>query len=282
MSVKSVIRALSPPILWDAARAARDAIGKPEWEWVPGGWDRSRAAAQGWEDESVLETLRARWPAIVAATRGPAPLTLSPESALAAREDIATHNTVMVFGYGLARAAHGVSQLSMLDWGGGLGHYRLVAEALLPDVTIEYHCRDTRLVARYARTLQPDAHFHEDDESCFARSYDLVFASAALHYVEDWRSILGRLAAASRRYLLVTRLPTVEHAPSYVALQRAHRHGFRTEYLGWVIRRDEFLEHAAQLGLTLEREFLIDERPHIPRAPGPCRYRGFLFRAARS
>src|SRR5262245_16754571 len=111
MSVKSVIRALSPPILWDAAKAARDAIGKPEWEWVPGGWDRSRTSSAGWEGASVVETLRDRWPSVVASLRGTGPISLSPEAAHPGPDDIATHNTAMVFGYSLARAAHGKTRL---------------------------------------------------------------------------------------------------------------------------------------------------------------------------
>jgi putative methyltransferase (TIGR04325 family) len=282
MDVRSLIRSLSPPILLDAARAARDATARPEWEWLPGGWDASLASGPGWEDESVLETLRARWPAFVEMARAHGPLGISPEAHRSGRDDLAAHNTYMVFAYVLARAAHGITRLSLLDWGGGLGHYGVLAQALLPEVTLEYHCRDTRLLARHGRTLLPDARFYDQDRDCLARDYDLVMASASLHYVEDWSGLLARLAVASRRFLCVTRLPLVERVPSYVAVQRPHRHGYCTEYQGWVINRGEFLKRAAAAGLALEREFVIDERPHIVRAPEPCRYRGFLLRPARS
>src|SRR5205814_1695749 len=127
-----------------------------------------------------------------------------------------------------------------------------------------------------------EGHFYEDDSTCFERRYDLVLASASIHYVEDWKALLARLGGATRRFLLVTRLPVVLQVPSYVAVQRPRRHGFHTEYRGWVIRRGELLAHAESLGLELDREFLIAERPRIARAPESCRYRGFLFRPPRS
>jgi len=276
MDVRSVLRALSPPLLRDAARAVREAAGGAEWEWAPDGW-KLPPAGRGWEDPSVLETQRARWPSFVDAVSGRGPLARSPEADPSAPDDIATHNTYMVFGYVLARAAHGRHRLAWLDWGGGLGHYAVLARALLPEVTLDYHCRDTAGIAAAGRALQPDAFFHDDD-SCFARDYDLVMASSSLQYREDWTDVLARLAGVTRGFLFVTRLPVVETAGSFVALQRAHRHGYRTSYLGWVLNRREFLARAAETGLMLDREFLIDESPQIRRAPGPCRYRGFLFR----
>jgi putative methyltransferase (TIGR04325 family) len=277
MDVKSLVRRISPPILLDAARALREAAAGREWEYVPEGWRGSAPEAKGWLDESILETQRARWPGFLAAARGRGPLALSPEASDPGREDIARHNTLMVFGYVLARAAHGLDRLSLLDWGGGLGHYYVIGRALLPDVTLDYHCRDTALLTSHGRTLFPEAHFYDDDATCFARTYDLVLASSSLQYSEDWPATLARLAGAARRTLLVTRLPVVEGSRSFVVRQRAHRHGYRTEYLGWVIDRGELLERAAALGLTLEREFLIESLRRIHRAPQPCASRGFLF-----
>jgi putative methyltransferase (TIGR04325 family) len=277
--VNPVLRSFFPPVLLDAARAARDAMVPAEWEWVPGGWVREPAGG-GWEHESVVATQRERWPALVAAARGHGPLALSAEAGTTVPDDIATHNTMMVFAYVLARAARGRERLAWLDWGGGLGQYAVLGRALLPEVPQDYHCRDTAQLAAAGRALLPDARFYDNDAECLARDYDLVMASSSLQYREDWAATLAGLARVARGFLFVTRLPIVERAGSYVALQRAHRHGYRTEYPGWVLNHREFLDRAAGLGLTLEREFLIDERPRIRRAPGPCRYRGFLFRPA--
>lgn len=278
MDVRALLRSLAPPVVLEAARALRNSVGRAEWERVPaaGAWTRG---GSGWEHESVVATQRARWDSFVAAARGPGPLGRSPEADAALPDDIGAHNTFMAFAYVLARAARGRERLVWLDWGGGLGQYAVLGRALLPEVALEYHCRDTAALAAAGRALQPEAVFHDDDGSCFARRYDLVMASSSLQYSEDWAGTLGRLAGAARAYLYVTRMPFVRRAGSYVAVQRPHRYGYRTEYPGWVLNHAEFLARAAACGLALDREFLIDERPHIKGAPEPCRYRGFLFRA---
>ena len=59
---------------------------------------------------------------------------------------------------------------------------------------IEYHCKDVPLLCKVGRELQPTATFHEDEEDCFGRDYDLVMASGSLEYSEDWKGVLRRLA----------------------------------------------------------------------------------------
>src|SRR5207244_1157808 len=95
--------------------------------------------------------------------------------------------------------------------------------------------------------------FH-DAHSCLARRYDLVLSSSSLHCSEDWRGTLAGLARATAGYLYLTRVPLARRAPSFVVLQRAQRHGYGTEYLGWVLNRDELLGAAREAGLELVRE----------------------------
>jgi putative methyltransferase (TIGR04325 family) len=185
----------------------------------------------------------------------------------------------MRVGHVLARAARGRDRLSMLDWGGGIGHYYIYASALLPEVELDYHCRDLSRFAAAGRDVVPQATFHDADETALARAYDLVLASSSLHYSEDWRGTLARLASVTDHYLYVTRQPFIATAPSFVVVQRPHRHGYLTEYPGWFLNRGEFLAEARALGLDLLREFLIAERPVVPGAPEQADYRGFLFAA---
>src|ERR1019366_7414879 len=109
-----------------------------------------------------------------------APCGLSAEAEGGLGQDYAAHNTIMSFGYVLARAARDRDRLSMLDWGGGIGHYSVYAQALLPEVGLDYYCRDLPRLVAAGRQVLPDATFHDDDESAFARRYDLVLASSSL------------------------------------------------------------------------------------------------------
>jgi putative methyltransferase (TIGR04325 family) len=251
----------------------------PEWEYASGGWPTASESA-GWDSESIVAIQIGRWPGFAASLGGTAPFGLSNETSAPASLDYATHNTILTFGYVLARSALGRGRLSLLDWGGGVGHYGLYARALLSEIPIDYHCYDLARFAAAGRRLQRDATFHDTAESALAGQYDLVVASSSLHYSENWRGTLAGLARATNRYLYVTRQPFVEMAPSFVVVQRPHRHGYLTEYPGWFLNRGDFLAAAAENGLELLREFLIDERPFVAGAPEQADYRGFLFRTA--
>jgi putative methyltransferase (TIGR04325 family) len=208
--------------------------------------------------------------------QGSRPLSGIHESVLA-QAGIEGHNSIMIFAYALALAAHRRTKLAMLDWGGGIGHYYLLAKALMPAIDIEYHCKDTPVFAEHGQKLFREASFHTDN-SCLDRQYDLVFASGSLQYSEDWSDVFSRLAAAASGYLLVTRLPTVKVVPSYVFIQRPYLHGYNTEYLAWCLNREEFMQVVQETGLQLVREFLVGDNHPIPNAPERCEYYGFLFK----
>jgi putative methyltransferase (TIGR04325 family) len=191
---------------------------------------------------------------------------------------MASHNMLVSFAYVLARAAHGRDVLSVLDWGGGLGHYAVLARAVLPEVTLDWHCREMPSVASAGARVNPDVTFHTDD-ACLEQSYDVVLASSSLQYAPDWQALLRRLARATSGFLLVTRLPIALEARSFVVLQRAQGYGYATEYLGWVVSRDELLAEASAAGLGLDRELLLDAWLSAAEAPeDPVGHRGFLFR----
>lgn len=284
MNRKEFVKLFVPPVAVGLLRRLRAGIHPPastlpEWEYIPENWAyvRTHPEVKGWNVRDVLETYKQKWPRFVAMVQGTGPLGVAHESDLATNADINSHNTMMAFAYALALAARRKDALSMLDWGGGIGHYYLLAQALLPDVRIEYHCKDVPLLAEYGAKLFPDQRFYAD-ESCLERTYDFVLASTSLHYSEDWRRVLEGLAKATGEYLYITRLPTVVQAPSYVFIQRPYAYGYNTEYLGWCLNKAEFLAEASKVGLTLVREFVIGEQPPIANAPGACQFRGFLFR----
>jgi putative methyltransferase (TIGR04325 family) len=279
--LRRIARQLLPPIVAAPLRRAVGARGVPadtEWEYRPDGWPAD-PAIRGWDAESVVSTQLARWPAFVRSVEAPAPFGVSNEAAGPTHLDHATHNTIISFGYVLGRTGHGRRRLSMLDWGGGIGHYNVYANALLPEVELDYHCRDLSRFAEAGREVQPRATFHDRDETALARPYDLVLASSSLHYSKDWRADLAKLASVTGSYLYVTRQPFVDTAASFVVVQRPHRYGYLTEYPGWFLNRREFLSAADGLGLELLREFLIAERPVVPGAPEQADNRGFLFAA---
>ena len=295
------LKAITPPIVVIAVKGALRRLGviapreggvpadpdgaaaqePPEFEVVPEGFGREVA---GWNGGTVADAYAAKWPEWVAALDGSGPLGVYHEARAGERlkrDDMAAHNMLLSFAYVLARAAHGRDRVSVLDWGGGLGHYAVLGRAVLPEVELDWHCREVPSVAEAGGRVNPDVTFHTGDDDALDRTYDLVLASSSLQYESDWSGLLRRLAAATGGFLLVTRLPVALEAPSFVVVQRAGAYGYGTEYLGWVVSRSELLDAAAAAGLELDRELLLDAWMSPAGAPeDPIGHRGFLFHPA--
>lgn len=282
MSFRDLATLLLPPVfvkLWRRLRFARPA-SRPEWEYVPAGWPAAErdAAIRGWNAASVVDAYKKKWTAFVDALQGPGPMVASPESPSSRDDGLEAHNATLVYGYALALAARGLDRLSMLDWGGGMGHYLLIGQALLPGVAIDYSCKDLPLLVDQGRKLLPGARFVTDD-GWKDREYDFILCSSSLQYWPDWRTVLSDLALRLRGYLLVTRLPIVHSTASFVVVQRPYAYGYDTEYLGWCLNRQEVLDCAAAAGLEVVREFRLGYRPFVHGAPEQNEYWAFLFRA---
>ena len=250
-----------------------------DWEYVPEGWRSADDRAHGWNHPSIAARQRHLWTIYSELIRGTGPLAFRfyTKDAITPNDEGA-HNFFMTFAYVLARAAHHRDRLTVLDWGGGIGYYALIAQRLLPEVGLDYVIKELAGLAELGRELMPWVRFEVDELVCLSRRYDLVMASSSIHYEQDWQAVLTRLANAARDWLFVTRVPIIRRARSFVVVQRPHDYGYETEYISWILNRNEFLEHVEGLGLTLEREFIAGGRAKIDNAPEESETLGFLFR----
>jgi len=289
MRPRGLLRELTPPLLVPRLRRVRDiALRRPRqvrWEYSSAGWIEGDKSS--WNAPVVEHVHRRVWDAWVRAVSGPGPLGVDYFRSLRgfdelARDEISrelawAHNGVMAYAYALTLTARCKDRLSILDWGGGVGQFEPVAAALLPELEIEYHCRDVPVLSALGAELNPAVTFHSDDESWLGRRYDFVTAISALHYQRDWRSLVGKLAAVTGGQLFISRVPIVLKAPSFVVIQRAAAHQMPVEFCGWFFNRDELLDHASSQGLTLRREFLMMDETPAAGVPEQARHRGFLF-----
>jgi putative methyltransferase (TIGR04325 family) len=280
MNYRVLLRQFLPPILLNATH--RSLRTTPEWEYKPDGWSAKYEQTEGWSDRSIAETQRARWPVFVQSLKGTNPLTsthtyVSPELTT---HNLDAHNIAMSYGYVLALSARKKQEISILDWGGGVGHYYLISKALLPNIEIRYSVCDKPLLCQTGRKLLPEVDFYENADNALKEKYDLVFASNSLLYSENWQEITDKLARSTRNYLYITQLPIVHKVNSFVAVQRAYQnknYGYDAEFCGWILNRQEFIECVEQSKMSLVREFLLEAGPSILGAPEQNEYRGFLF-----
>lgn len=277
MSAKSLARNLLPPVLTDLLRRVTALGNAPEWEYVGDSWPNDKAVQDGWNDESVASAEKAKWSRVLELTAGAQPLGLAHEALVPVNTELAAHNNTMILAYVLALSARQADSISILDWGGGLGHHYVLARSLMEGVEIDYHCKDVPRLAEAGRELLPEAHFYEDEDECFARSYDLVMANNSLQYSPEWRIVLSRLAASARKFLLLGSLQLVTDVPSFVVVQRPHKFGYLTEYMSWQLNREEFFRQVTELNMRLVREFLVGDEVTVPRAPAPSTIRSFLL-----
>ena len=282
LKIKRAAHLLLPPILtqWLARKPAQGEGSaevtkpKPLMEYAPNGWNTPLQTKQGWNVDSVISAEEAKWKTFCDHCQGVGPLGFSHEHTdLSEVRDVAFHNIHMTYAYVLALAARQKTSLSILDWGGALGHYYQLGKALLPDVALQYHCKEVPVMAEAGKRLNPEVHWYVD-ESFMERSYDLVMINASLQYAMDWQEVLGKLAGTAREFLFLTRLPVVDKGPSFVAIQRA----YETEMLHQQFNREEVLQVVGSLGFDVVREFVVGSGPHIEGAPEQCKMCGWLFK----
>ena len=280
-AARGVARDLVPPLALKMARRLHLRARRlpAEWELLPGGFEQARADAKikGWNQPAIgdvyardLQTLRERLATGV-------PLGLPERAAPADFNAMFNHNLAATWGWVLGRAAAQQRELSVLDWGGALGHYYLWARALRPDLKLDYTIKEMPLFVEQGAQLLPEVRFCGGDEA-LERDYDLVLVAGAFHYEEAWRELLPRLLGCARRAAFLTRIPIIERGESFVFVQRPYAYGYATEYPSWCFNRAEFVAAIRECGWHIERETITGERVEIKGAFEVADYRGFLLR----
>ena len=279
MNFKNFLKLIFPPVLYSSLKKLYFRINPdiPEYEFISEEWNLAEniTKIKGWNQVSILNAYKKNWSNFLNNLDNNQIFRISPESISNESFDLVHHNTLLIFAYSITLAIQKKSFLRMLDWGGGIGHYYLIAKNLLPNITIDYHCKDVQVLANYGQTLFPEAKFLSDESYIFDQ-FDFILASGSLHYAEDWKRILDTFVECSNGYILLTRLPITLGKP-FVYIQRPYKYGYQTEYISWAMNRNELLDYSQKIGLHLRQEFITGERPDIKNAPSFSEYRAFLF-----
>jgi putative methyltransferase (TIGR04325 family) len=273
-SIRTFVKRWLPPIVLNAIRSWRS--GPPRLRVSPDAellWELDSS----WDSEEVLraELTGGKWQDFAERVSSSRPLGFSHEMPeLGSGEDLHCHNVHMTYGYIFGRVLSEVPQPSILDYGGALGHYALLARGLFPSAVFRYHVLEVPIQAHAGSKLfskEPVSFFSE--ESQLDRDYDLVMLNASMQYFQDWELALGRALTKSRRYFLLARVPTVE-GPGFVAVQRA----YGKEMPHRQFNSNEILSAATRLGAKVVREFVVGDRVPISGHPKPAEMRTWLFR----
>lgn len=192
--------------------------------------------------------------------------------------DLISQNLILSFSYACFVASQKKSNLKILDWGGGIGHYGYIAKSILPEINVEYFCYDLDAFGKAAQEVMPDMHFSADPSSFLNETLDLVIASSSLWYDQYWEATLEKFLTNNTNYIYITRMVFVEKCESFVAIQRPYSMGYKTEYLCWILNKNYFISVLEKLGFSLQREFYFGPATDIYRAPEQGKIWGFLFK----
>jgi putative methyltransferase (TIGR04325 family) len=278
MTPKRFLKLFLPPIVLQIYHAIRRAVAPGAWQLVytPHGWDTKlpAASASGYEFAGAIALERDGWAPFIRTIRSSYLRLVTDRGS---NPDIwrmaCDHNVFMTFGYVLALAAQGKDKLKILDYGGSLGPYYFISRALVPEVALEYHCKELPEMARAGQEFTPEVTWHTDD-SCLEQRYDLVMFSASLQYIRDWQQVLQKASLASREYVYLTMVSVVERTPSFVVVQRHAG----AQMLNQQLNKAELLSAIDRMGLRLIREFWVQDHPYVVNAPEQPSYYGCLLK----
>ena len=270
--LRTLLKLFLPPIAVKLVRL--EIFKKHPYVYAPDGWKTPLKQDHdiGWNSTSAVEIEKKRWPDFCKALQGTGPIGFMHEHDDPTEIKEGYHHRNITFAYVLALAAVGKKSISILDYGGSLGHNYNLAKVLLPeDIKIDFHCKEVPLLVETGRQLNPDITWYSDDR-CLNNKYDLVIANGVLQCVENWQELLLKLVGSVGDYLFLGHLPIVNKSDGFVM----HQKRYNTEMLHHQFNRNELLSKIAH---PLVREFLTGVHPYIKNAPEQCELRSFLFRA---
>jgi len=271
--MRELIKLFLPPILVRFVRLLKISKSKHSLIYSPDGWDTELSSSnkKGWDSVNAVEIERKRMDRYCNALKNTGPLGFMHEHDNPTEIRDGYHHRNITSAYVLTLASIKKEKISILDYGGSLGHNYNFAKAVLPNhIDIEFHCKEVASLVNVGKELNPYIKWYSDD-SCLNRKYDLIIVNGVLQYLNEWKHLLIKIINCVDGYLFLSHLPLVNYKRGYVALQR--RYG--QEMLHYQFNRNEVL---SQVNLCLVREFLTGIRPYIKNAPEQCELRSFLYK----
>ena len=138
----------------------------------------------------------------------------------------------------------------ILDFGGGIGfaYYQTIC-GLKRTEGVEYHIIEQESVCKAGRKFFGTTN---SNPYCFnelpktAGMYDIVHLGSAIHYVGEWKQLLSRLCALSRKYLLLVDVPA-GNIPTFATAQ----HYYGSKIPVWFFNIEEMLHAVRSFGYEL-------------------------------
>ncbi len=285
---KALLKGLVPPVAWEVLRQAMQTLAPSETGWFVAerGVGEFSKSVTGWNEHELARIYERRWPLFEQVLSTPVPPAFAseadspvfdPDSDVVSAQSLFRQNSVLALIFAVAHASRQRTMLSVLDWGGGVGHQYGLLRTLLPDLKLDYTCFDLPVSVDFGSKRFPEIRF-TSDFGCLDHRYDLVVANGSLHCFEHWQKVADQLATAANDFVFISMLPVRLEGPSIVMIQRYLKpDGKSYSEPEWFISRDELLLRFPQDSWELKREVICGFSPVVQGFDARVDYRGFLF-----
>jgi putative methyltransferase (TIGR04325 family) len=270
-----------PPFLVDFIKKNIGYVGYAIWEYSPEGFNKE-IKKKGWDLESIAALQNEKWDGYSKRIKSTQNIGVNHENSdPTIPNDPFFHNLLTSFAYVIMLSGLKKDSIDFLDWGGGIGHYGLLAEELIKPAKIKmnYFCYDFPVFCKKGETLNPNYNYFHNENQYHYHKFDLIMASSSIWYEEDWKKGVDKLCNFETNFLYITRMIFINKKPSYVAVQRPKSMGYDTEYLFWVINKIEFINYLKEKNFELIREFEFGVVTPIFKGPEQGTMKGFLFQS---
>ena len=168
--------------------------------------------------------------------------------------------TVFAVAADLLRMLPVANKLSFLDVACGCGYYSEVISHLVPELKIHYIGGDfSEAMLSEAKRHCAEGRFRREDVMALSfddKSVDVVFSSATIDHIRDYRVGLRELARVSKSWLVLHRLGIARRGKSIVESQ--HHYGVDV-YVNHISYR-ELIQEMDTLGYELVAEKVLSKR----------------------
>lgn len=173
-----------------------------------------------------------------------------------------------------AMAFDGKKEISILDFGGGLGfEYYNVLGALPSDHTVDYHIQEMPAVCAAGRDFFNNTQGITFHETLPDRQFDIVHLGSSLHYVEEWQDLVVALCEKAHSKIAFTDLLAGD-IPTFASGQNYYDSLLPV----WFFNVGEFLQLVEEAGFNLAfkskyKAVILGEEQDIPQENFESKYR---------
>ncbi len=248
--IKRIGRDLLPPVAIRMARRFRQPPPAPVYGFF-GDYPTYKAAleackGEGYESEALINRVEERTRQALLQTRLDPALRMLDERSL---QNLAA----------LLLVLSGKRSISILDFGGALGlHYQQLSQYL--GGPLSWTVCETRLMAEHgARNFVADGlQFVSSLDDVEGQTFDVVFASGSLSYLEDPARTLKKLASLSDR-LVLNRMPFVGLERDCLTVQRVDPVIHAGSMPSWFFSEQKWLSHLEELGFEILMRWQVQQ-----------------------